>query len=90
MRHNIDELLGIYLNEKIGWQKYPKGWDHGSVIKFAQTLVDEGATKHGFFAKCVTKMKDHLDDPEGFCASVIDEVKGTTFWRNQGHKKEKG
>jgi hypothetical protein len=85
---DIDILVESYLNEKIGFQKYPEGWNHESVVKFAKTLVDQGATQHGFFDKCVKKMSPHLDDPEGFCASVIDEVKGTTFWRGKGKGKK--
>lgn len=90
MRQKIDELLEVYLkvDEKTGWQKYPKGWDKGSVIKFAESLKKGGATEHGFFDACVNKISPHLDDPEGFCASVIDTVKGTTFWRSGNKKKD--
>lgn len=93
MRTRIDELLGLYLkvDEKVGWSKFPPGWTHDSVVQFAKSLVKDGATEHGFFQKCVDKIKSHLDDPEGFCASVIDETKGHTMWRTgpKGNKKEK-
>jgi len=90
MRQKIDDLLEVYLkvDEKVGWDKYPQGWDKSSVIKFAETLKDGGATEHGFFDACLKKISPHLEDPEGFCASVIDTVKGTTFWRGKGKGKE--
>lgn len=78
--------------QEAGFKKYPKGWDEESVKKFAKTLVKEfgikGGDKKGFFDACVTKMTGEMDNPEGFCASVADEVTGTTFWRGKG-KTEK-
>ena len=43
-----------------------------------------GATKKGFFDKCVKKMKGKIANPEGFCASVKDETYGSTAWRGAG------
>jgi DNA-binding protein H-NS len=70
--------------EAEGWSSTPKGWTPESIKKFGQSLVKGGATKEDFFKKCVEKMKDKLDNPEGFCASVKDEVHGSTFWRGKG------
>ncbi len=39
---------------------------------------------HGFIEECVKKNKDK-DNPGGYCASIVDKVKGTTKWR--GEKK---
>lgn len=36
--------------------------------------------QHGYFQECVRKNKDKKN-PEGYCASIIDKVKGTTKWR---------
>jgi len=69
-----------------GFTKYPKGWSKDSVKKFADTLSDKmkgGPKSKGFFDKCVEKMKDKMDDPEGFCASIKDEVYGSTAWRGK-------
>lgn len=67
-----------------GFSKMPKGWTKDSVKKFANHLVDKGGGKSkGFFDKCVNKMKDKMDDPEGFCAGVKDEVYGSTMWRGK-------
>ena len=78
-----------YLNE-IGFKKYPKGWDKSSVKKFADTLsqsIGKNPNEKGWFTACNLKMKKHLGEgSEGFCASVLDTYKGTTFWRGK-HKK---
>ena len=67
-----------------GFSRYPKGWTQDSVKKFARNLVDKGGGKsEGFFEKCVEKMKGKLDNPEGFCAGVKDEVYGSTMWRGK-------
>ena len=38
--------------------------------------------EHGFFDECVRKNQDK-DNPEAYCASIIDKVKGTTKWRGE-------
>lgn len=69
-----------------GFSKYPKGWTKDSVQKFANSLSKDmkgGPKSKGFFDKCVEKMKDRVDNPEGLCASVKDEVYGSTMWRGK-------
>jgi len=69
-----------------GFSKYPKGWTKSSVQKFANSLSKDmkgGPKSKGFFDKCVEKMKDRVDNPEGLCASVKDEVYGSTMWRGK-------
>lgn len=83
-----EEIETRELCEKIGFENLPAGWTRKSVQKFAKTLADEEATEKGFFDKCVTKMSPHMDNPEGFCASVKDAVWGTTKWRGKDKKKE--
>jgi len=73
--------------EESGFKKYPKGWNKKSVKKWANTLTKEevnAAAKKGFFDKCVKKMKKHMKNPEGFCASAKDEATGSTYWRGGG------
>lgn len=77
-----------YLEEKIGFERLPKGWTKKSVEKFAKSLAKKEATEKGFFDACVSKMSPHMDDPEAFCASVKDQVWGTTFWRGKGKTKK--
>jgi hypothetical protein len=43
---------------------------------------DKSPTEHGFFDECVRKNKDK-NDPEAYCASIIDKAKGTTEWRGE-------
>lgn len=78
--------------EEAGFKDYPKGWTRDSIIKFAKSLVDEfgieGGDEKGFFDACVDKMSGEMDKPEAFCASIKDEVFGSTFWRGKG-KTEK-
>ncbi|MFW6129964.1 MAG: hypothetical protein ACOC56_02195 [Atribacterota bacterium] len=76
-----------YLEERVGWENYPKGWSRKSVLKFARSL-DRSAGKKGFFDACVAKIEGHLDNPEAFCASIKDEYFGSTMWRGKG-KTEK-
>lgn len=80
------DKLESYLSyiQEAGFAKYPKGWDKQSVVKFAKSLVKGGAAKKDFFDKCVGKMKGHMKDPEGFCASIKDVVYASTFWRGKG------
>jgi len=77
-----------YLEEKVGWNNLPQGWTEKSVEKFAKSLAGKEATKKGFFNKWMEKIKGHLDDPEAFCASLKDQVFGSTMWRGKG-KTEK-
>ena len=78
-----------WLLEKIGFEKYPRGWNRKSVIKFANTLTREtkkAPKDKGWFDACVDKMSGEMDDPRAFCAAVRDEALGTTKWR--GKKKK--
>ena len=81
-------LRDFILVEKIGWEKYPKGWTRQSVIKFAKSLAGKHATEKGFFDACVDKMSGNIDDPEAFCASVKDVAWKSTMWRGKGKTKE--
>lgn len=80
-----------WLKEKeIGWENFPKGWTKNSVKKFANSLTKESGLKpddEGWFDACVNKIKGELDDPEAFCASLRDEIKGHTYWRGKSDKK---
>ncbi len=69
-----------------GFTSMPKGWSHGSVKKAAKTLSKDmkgGPKSKGFFDKCVEKMKGKVANPEGFCASIKDEVYDSTYWRGK-------
>lgn len=86
----IDELLGLYLKVDEGsWKNLPDGWTEESVKKFAKSLTNKEGTEHGFIDACISKMKDHVDDPGAFCATIVDTLKHTTEWRFKGGKKEK-
>jgi len=62
----------------------PKGWTQDSIKKFSKSLTGKEGTKEGFFKKCVERMKDKMENPEGFCASIKDELHGSTYWRGKG------
>ena len=62
----------------------PAGWDKTSIEKMGKT-IGFAPDEHGFFAACVQHMGENVDDPQGFCAKLIDTYKGTTKWR--GKKK---
>jgi len=44
----------------------------------------KGPKDHGFFDLCVSHMKDHISDPEAYCARVKDAAYGSTHWRGKG------
>ncbi len=85
----IDNYLR-YLNEA-GFTSLPKGWNKKSVkkagVSLAKTIGEETPKEKGFFEKCVKRMKKHMANPEGYCASMKDEAFGSTYWR--GKKKTK-
>ena len=62
------------------------GWTKSSVKKFGNT-IGKDPDKPGFFDACVLKMKNKVDDPEGFCASLKDKYYGNTKWRGNDKKK---
>jgi desulfoferrodoxin-like iron-binding protein len=79
----LKELIAEVLIEAEGMKGLPKGWTQDSVKKFSKSLTGKEGTKEGFFKKCVAKMKGKMDKPEAFCASVKDELHGSTYWRGK-------
>lgn len=74
-----------------GFSKPPRGWNQQSIKKFANTFTKKmkgGVKTKGFFDKCVNKMQGRVDNPEGFCAAIKDEMYGSTYWRGKD-KSEK-
>jgi len=69
----------------IGWKSLPKGWTQDSVEKFWSSLT--GDVKHKV-TKCIKRMEDKMDDPGAFCASLADQVEGSTDWRKGPRKKK--
>jgi mannose-6-phosphate isomerase-like protein (cupin superfamily) len=77
--------------EEAGFEVNPRGWDQNSIQKYTKTFTKKmkgGAKAEGFFSKCVEKMKDKMDNPEGFCASLKDEAYGSTGWRGKDKSKK--
>lgn len=54
-----------------GWSGLPKGWTMDSVKKFWSSLT--GDRKHKI-TKCMEKVKNHIDNPGAFCASLARKV----------------
>jgi hypothetical protein len=87
-------LLNEYLNylNEAGFETKPKGWTEKSVKKSATTLAKgmglQSARDKGFFEKCVKKMKKHMGNPEGYCASLKDEAYDSTYWRGKDKTKK--
>lgn len=86
-------MLSVTRIFELGFDNLPKGWTQKSVEKFARSLT--GKTKedsHGFFDKCVQKMKDESgfseESANKFCASLKDQYLGTTKWRDEESEKE--
>ena len=88
MAQKVKQHCSNKVSEAEGMQGLPKGWKHSSVKKFAKSLTGKQGTQKGFFDKCVEKMKSHMSNPEAYCASIKDELHGSTYWRGKG-KSEK-
>jgi len=75
-----------------GFENKPDGWTDKSVKKAGRTLAKRVGMKSpkdkNFFDKCVSKMSKHMDNPEGYCASLKDEAYGSTFWRGKDKTKK--
>jgi hypothetical protein len=77
--------------EEAGFEEKPRGWDKASLHKYMNTFTKKmkgGVKATGFFKKCVEKVKDKMDNPEGFCASLKDESYGSTGWRGKDKSKK--
>lgn len=89
-REGLNEYL-TYLSEA-GFETKPKGWTEKSVKKSATTLAKgmglKSARDKGFFDKCVKKMSKHMENPEGYCASLKDEAYDSTYWRGKDKPKK--
>jgi len=68
-------------NPYVGWDNLPKGWTKESVEKFWGSLTGDHEHK---FTECRKKMEGNVDDPDAFCASLKDMMKGTEEWRGKG------
>lgn len=81
-------LLENYLQniQEVGWEEMPHGWTRDSMKSYADSIAGEVEDEIGskkWFDKCVEKVKDEFDDPEAFCASIVDTVKQSTDWRGE-------
>ena len=99
MKKNIgkqyqESSVELYLNylAEAGFETKPRGWTDKSVKKTGATLAKhmglKSAKDKGFFDKCVKKMRKHMKNPEGYCASLKDEAYDSTYWRGKGKTKK--
>lgn len=85
-----EEAEEAHLTEA-GFEEKPRGWDQKSLHKYMNTFTKKmkgGVKATGFFKKCVEKLRDKMDNPEGFCASLKDESYGSTGWRGKDKSKK--
>ena len=64
------------IGEKAGW-----------TVEAKKKKKEKSPKEHGFMADCIKKNKDK-DSPGGYCAKIVDKVKGTTKWRKGPKKKD--
>lgn len=72
--------------KEAGFEAKPRGWDKSSIKKYMASFskrMKGGVKSKGFFDKCVKKLQDKVDNPEGFCAALKDEAYGSTGWRGK-------
>jgi len=90
-QESLVETYLSYLSEA-GFETKPKGWTEKSVKKAGSTMAKhmglKSAKDKGFFEKCVKKMRKHMKNPEGYCASLKDEAYDSTYWRGKGKTKK--
>ncbi|MCF7927042.1 MAG: hypothetical protein K9L74_05655 [Candidatus Izimaplasma sp.] len=80
-----NNIINNYLKE-IGFSSLPKGWDKKSLKKFSKTISKNVDIKdEKWFDKCVNKVKKikGIENPEGFCAALKDDILGNTKWRGE-------
>jgi len=89
------EILEQYLEKlnlsELGFDEYPHGWTKKSLKKYVKTMLknSNAKSKEDFFDICVKHVSGKIDEPEAFCAALIDELLGTTKWRGKGKKRTK-
>lgn len=74
---------GMLLPKEAKWEEMPKGWTADSRSKFSKSIGGEADHREGPVDTCMTKIDGHVDDPGAFCASLHDQVTGTTGWRGK-------
>ena len=91
------EIIESYLKQvsqiiqETGFDRLLRGWTRDSVRKYARTLSSKikGGPKpktnpKKFFYTCVKKLEGEFENPEAFCAALMDEIFGSTKWRRIG------
>ena len=67
----------ITLNPKTGaWENLPKGWTEKSLRSFWNSLGGKGEHK---VTRCIEKMKDKIDNPGAFCASLERRIESSNL-----------
>lgn len=90
LNEKIDKIVDKYILEA-GWEDFPRGWSKASIKKYAKTIGgDTDIESKEWFYKCVDKLKDQeeVDNPEELCATIKDEVLGTTKWRGEEREED--
>lgn len=86
-----DHYLKFLMGEA-GFESLPKGWTKRSIkksgVSLAKTVGEKSPKEKGFFEKCVKRMRKHMENPEGYCASMKDEAYGSTYWRGKDKTKK--
>jgi len=72
MKIKLSKNQWQFIGKKTGW------------IKEADK---KSPTEHGFMEQCIEENKDKKD-PGAYCASIVDNAKGTTEWRKGPKNKE--
>ena len=62
------------------------GWINTEAKKKKSKGKKKSPMQHGFIDQCIKENKDKKS-PGGYCASIVDKVKGSTDWR-KGPKKD--
>ena len=62
------------------WAKL--GQENGWMTTEAKKKKKKSPTQHGFIEECIKENKDKKS-PGGYCASIVDKVKGSTEWRKE-------
>lgn len=79
--------LGVIMQIKLSKKQWEYiGAQAGWVNKVAKkNKKKKSSTQHGFIEQCV-KENSEKDNPNAYCAAIVDRAKGTTDWRKNRKK----
>jgi hypothetical protein len=80
---DLTDIAVATLDFEHGWSDYPDSWEE-SDRPARIILLDAFTSMNASFDGCMREMRGKMVNPERFCGSMLDEVYGSTHWRDGG------